>query len=136
MDNMWRNGGIPALSGLQGVVFHSFQGKLAWWSSDDIVLLDVSKMSNIYYKKRMFKIFDRECDYKVVIHYRDPQDGFISGTGVIPVVPVISYGCRATHVLSRRFATKESAMAEIEVIAEKKEKLDRYTAGVLAKILY
>jgi hypothetical protein len=96
---MWRNGGIPALSGIQGVVFHSFRGKRAWWSSDKMALLDVSKVSEVYCKKRMFKIFDRGCDYKVVIRYKDPSDVYISGIGVVPFIPVISYGCRAMHVV-------------------------------------
>ena len=133
---MRRNGGIPALSGIQGVVFHSFQGKLAWWGASNTSLLDVAKVCEIYHKKRLFKIFDRECDYKVVVSYRDPRDGYIWGVEGLSLIPVISYGCRATHTVSRRFATEEAAMAEIAEIAEKKEKLDRYTAGILSKILY
>jgi hypothetical protein len=53
---------------LTGVVYHSLKGSPGW-SKLDLSSIDVARVLAIDYKKRAFKIFDRDKPYTLNINY-------------------------------------------------------------------
>jgi hypothetical protein len=87
----------------------------------------VDKVLNMYYNKRLFKIFDRQYDYDLVIKYDKPSKG-------IEINPVMSArgGFTAsstyepTRIINRRYKTLDDVTSEINNIKFYQKQLDKY----------
>jgi hypothetical protein len=86
------------------IISHVFKG-ISGWSYWKLNCVDVSKVESVMYKKRLFKLFDRQYDYTLSIHYY-LQDAFRSKTLV---------------EITKRYKTEKEIIDEIYEITNKKK---------------
>ena len=82
---------------------HVFKG-INGWSYWKLNCVDVSGIANVQYKKRLFKLFDRQYDYTVRIEYYK-SCGFFK---------------KIVHT-TKRYKSEEEIIGEINEIANKKK---------------
>lgn len=113
----------------ENVLFHKLKGARGW-SSFFTQNVDVAKVVEITYRKRLFKIFDTECDYTMCIKYNqlkkhtDLAPTFTGGSGGFGVTVVDTV--KMTQLMTVRYATKEDILEEFNSINQKREKLKAF----------
>lgn len=120
-----------------GILFHTLKGKPGWGRLA-LEEIDVCKIQNMTYFKRLFCIFDRDHPYTLSIVYNQPfetiqlinginSNGGVTTTLVNKVV--------LTQQITRRYQTEESARKEIEDIQQKIRKMNDYKKKLMATIM-
>jgi|LauGreDrversion4_2_1035121.scaffolds.fasta_scaffold04984_10 hypothetical protein len=108
------------------MIFHTLKGIIGW-SSLSISKIDICKIKKIYYKKRLFCIFDRDHPYNLIIIYNEPTPtiGFAPGFDLFDgdctfsIVESVSL----TVNITKRYKTEIEVKNEIEEIQMKQNKL-------------
>ena len=101
----------------KNIKFHTLGG-IRGWSSFQPSVVDVAKISQIYYSKRLFKIFNPEYKYSLEIIYKERYEkGKISPTITTRGIGVTFVS--ETHyekLITRRFKTEEDIFSELSKI--------------------
>lgn len=112
----------------EGILYHKLKGTHGW-SSFFTQEIDVANVEKISFRKRLFKIFDRDRDYTIWITYRK----LMNSTSISPTINEKGkYGVtfvdtvKATHLLSLRYLNEEDAIEEINEIQRKRDRLKKY----------
>jgi hypothetical protein len=112
----------------KGILFHKLKGTRGWSSffTQDI---DVANIERISYRKRLFKIFDRDRDYTIWITYRQMRNSVsiaptITGNGNKGITLVDTV--KVSHLLTLRYVNEEDAIKEINEIQQKRDRLKKY----------
>lgn len=108
-----------------GTIFHTLKG-IKGWSISSISKIDIYKIKEIYYKKRLFCIFNRDHPYNLIIIYNEPRTttNFAPGinfNGDLTTSMVDSVSL--TVNITKRYKTEIEVKNEIEEIQMKQNKL-------------
>ena len=66
---------------MKGIIFHTSKG-IKGWSELGILTVDVYKIKDIYYKKRLFCIFNKDHPYNLTIDYHEPRESIGLAPGI------------------------------------------------------
>jgi len=117
----------------KNLLFHPLKGRPSW--NQDMLLrdirIDIGRVISIGKHKRLFKVFDRNYNYTLTIHYDKPTywTGLASvfGGGASLYTHV-----EETQFLYIRYKSEQDIDNEIKQVQEKLEKLKKY--GYFLKI--
>jgi hypothetical protein len=101
-------------------------------------LLDVARIGTMQYGKRLIKIFDREYDYELFINYHKRSYEFGPSFGLtLKCIPVVTFTerMRSVQMIRQRYKYQIDIMREIEEIAEKQNKLTKYTTKIANRVM-
>lgn len=111
---------------LQGILFHTLKGSPGW-SDLAIKKVDVGRIAEMSYQKRLFCLFDRDKPYTLAIVYYLPK----TNTSLAPTlghsVGITIYDRTIVeHVITKRYTSEQEVQAEIAAIEKKISKLKSY----------
>lgn len=115
----------------KGVVFYTLTGAKGW-SSYFRQTLDIARVTNLQYHKRLFKVFDRDCDYTLQIDYRMPTEEttlaptFTHGRGGGSFGFAVVDTVKLQHLITSRYRTKEEVQEEVQRIRTKQHKFEEF----------
>jgi hypothetical protein len=111
---------------IQNLLFHTLKG-IKGWSDLSLVKIDVAKVLDIIYHKRLFMICDRSYPYTLYIKYAEPKEYI----GTYPVIGTngttgigITHNVTLTQVITKRYRSEKEVQEEINQIAQKQNKLN------------
>lgn len=111
---------------MRGLIFHNLKG-IKGWSDLSISQINVYKIKEIFYKKRLFCIFNKNYRYTLTIKYSEPNEYYM---------PIIVYGghgitttslvkqVNLTQIITKRYLTEADVINEIEEIKLKQQKIE------------
>ena len=121
---------------MKGIIFHTLKG-IKGWSDLSISIIDVYKIKNIYYEKRLFCIFNKNHPYNLIIEYHEPTES-------IGLVPGINFNGGLTTSLvnkvslianiTKRYKTEIEVKNEIEEIKIKQNKIELLKKKFISQI--
>lgn len=109
------------------ILTHTLKG-IRGWSMNTDNLIDISKVINVVYSKRKFKIFDREYDYTLNIEYKE----FNSNIIFVPIISSGTYGIAPSQyvenskTITKRYKTLQDVESEYNEILIKQKKLNKF----------
>ena len=103
-------------------MIHILKG-LNGWSKLNISSIDINKIKNINYKKRLFTIFDTNYPYTLTIEYNEPlyHYGIAPGYGLYGPSIIVNH-VYLTQYITKRYATEIEIQIEIKEIKNKQNK--------------
>ena len=110
---------------IEGLLHHTLSG-IRGFSYLGHSTIDVAKVLNVSYRKRLFMIFDREYPYTLVISYKN----ILTTTSVSPVFVNGQvghvYGSLTTteSIITKRYKGKREVFNEIQEIERKQKALE------------
>ena len=119
------------MSGISGLLFHNLSG-INGWSRMSLQCVDVAKITDVFYRRRLFKLFDREYDYSLYIKYNEPIDEFKYVAGKHPSFVVAT---KTEHFISKRYKTEKDVLDEIKEIKKLQSNLNQYAETIRNKII-
>jgi hypothetical protein len=119
------------MSGITGILFHKLSG-INGWSRMSLQCVDVAKITDVFYRKRLFKLFDREYDYTLYIKYNEPMDDFRYVAGKHPSFVIAT---KTEHFISKRYKTEKDVIDEMKEIQKMKNNLNQYAETIRNKIM-
>lgn len=119
-----------------GMIFHTLKG-IAGWSILSISKIDIYKIKKIYYKKRLFCIFNREYPYNLIIIYNEPRSTVNFAPGInfngeftTSMVDSVSL----TVNITKRYKTEIEVKNEIKEIQIKQNKIKLFQKKIESQI--
>ena len=122
---------------MKGIIFHTLKG-IKGWSELSISTIDIYKIKNIYYEKRLFCIFNKNHPYNLIIEYHEPTES-------IDLVPGINFNGGITISLvsqmnlitdiTKRYKTEIEVKNEIEEIKIKQKKIELFKQKIANQII-
>lgn len=110
-------------------LYHTFKGFVKVLSSYHINPIDVRKVIDIKYKKRLFCIIDREYKYNLEMEYLNPRSE-ISPVALITFSGNLGIGFYNEHietsVMTLTYKTEKEVIDEINEIKKKKELISQF----------
>jgi len=118
------------MSLLRGVVFHTLKG-IDGYSSLNYSKIDVAKVVDITWRKRLFCIHDREQKFMVEIKYEELNIPFTL-TPVIVATPPLGFTIPLSQqseiqTITKRYSSQEECLTLIKEIKTKQKQLQIYT---------
>ena len=111
---------------MEGIIFHTLKG-IRGWSKLNISTIDVYKIKDIYYNKRLFCIFDRNYPYTLIIKYNEPQESINLAPGINfkggVTLSLVNNMCLISDI-TKRYKTEIEVKNEIEEINIKQKKIE------------
>ena len=113
---------------MKPILYHTLKNFVRGWSGFYINPIDIRKIKNIYYNKRLFCIFDPEYEYTLSIHYYNPRSEytpnimFINGRSNI----VLSEKYVEESYMTLRYKTECEVKKEIEEIEKLQDKIKEF----------
>lgn len=111
---------------MKGTIFHTLKG-IKGWSQFNISTIDICKIKDIYYEKRLFCIFNKNHPYTLTIEYCEPTQSYglvrgatFDGKFTTTLVSQIDL----TTFMTRRYKSEIEVMNEIEEIKTKQKKIE------------
>ena len=119
---------------ITNLIFHNLKGIKAW-SNLSISKIDVAKVINLSYHKRLFMIFDRTHPYTLQITYSEPIERLmaapvIGGQGGTAIVKQVDL----TQYITKRYTTLDEVENEISEIIKKQEQLINVGKSIVINI--
>ena len=120
---------------MPSTLYHTFKNFVRGWSGYHISRVDIRKISNVKYHKRLFCIFDAEYEYTLFFSYYNPH----SELAVAPIIGgkggiVLTSEYSETSTVTLRFKTLKDVNAEIDSINKLKHMIEKYDAAKSDKI--
>ena len=103
---------------LPGTLFHTLKGSPGW-GYPELITIDIAKVINVGYHRRLFRIFDRDLPYALDLIYYKPEPGKLLGMGIC-VNPL------SIQLVSKRYPSKAVVKSELEEINSKIALLNRF----------
>lgn len=123
---------------MNGLCFHQFS-RLAndgWGEFSHLTRIDVAKVVEMYYSRRLFRIFQRHLPYQLTIVYNEPhQQTSIAptftgrGMGITPYNETV-----LTTDINKRYSTKHDVLEEMREIADEQKTLSLLGEDLIKKI--
>ncbi len=121
---------------MQGILFHTLKG-IKGWSELCISTIDVYKIKQIYYTKRLFCIFNKDHPYNLIIEYNEPNESMGLAHGInsnggftTSLVNKVSL----TEIITKRYKTEIEVKNEIEEIEMKQQKIKLYKQNIINQV--
>ena len=120
---------------MKPILYHTLKNFVRGWSKFYINPIDIRKITNIYYNKRLFCIFDPEYEYTLRINYYNPRIEYIINNIVIysiynytPFIniPYISEQYVEESYMTLRYKTECEVKKEIEKIKKLQDKIKEF----------
>src|SRR5689334_18355327 len=105
----------------QSLIFHELKG-IPGWSGVNKKIIDVAMVKEINFRKRLFRLIDREYPYTLNILYYDPHFGTSVFTTGGRRVNVSEAFCES--YITRRLKSEHECLSEFNEIIEKQNKLE------------
>lgn len=110
-------------------IYHTFRNFVKGYSFFHHNPIDVRKVIEIYYRKRLFCILDREYKYKLIIEYSNPRSN-------LTITPMITFGGQVgvaytriyeeSSLMTLRFKTEKEVKNEINEIKIKQNLISEF----------
>jgi hypothetical protein len=110
---------------MQGLIFHTLKGKLGW-SHLKIIHIDVYKIIEINYHKRLFCIFNKDHPYTLTIEYDEPKESIGFNYGINSnggTTTMITREVNLTQQITKRYKTEMDVKNEMEEIKKKQQRI-------------
>lgn len=115
---------------LEGILLHMLKGVPGG-------RIDIAKVIDLGWNKRLFCILERDYPYKVWIAYNQPTTLYMSvptyttNGATITIVPTYS----SIQIIESRYKTQDDAINEVLEIKQKQKKIEEYKRQLEQKIL-
>ena len=122
---------------LKGLFSHTLTGR-AGWSNCSITCIDPALVVNVHIRKRLFKIFDRDCAYTLTLKYAEPVQktvvnyGFNTNGG-LTFVPTSQTDLH--QLITKRYVSLSDAQKEIAEIEKYQKMMRQYNEAIKNEIL-
>lgn len=104
---------------MRGLIHHMIKSPFGWGYK--VKNLDISKIKNIYYHKRLFMIFQRNLPYTLTVEYEDPHIVYDIAHVFGKHVSVAMYSTdKSDKIITYRLSTEKECVDEINNIENKK----------------
>jgi hypothetical protein len=106
------------------LVFHTLKG-VKGWSGFFCQRIDVARVTDMMFHKRLFKLMNRDCDYTLRIDYYKPEENltvaptFVRGKVGFTLVNTVEL----SQLLTLRYKTEGDVQNEMDEIRDKQKKL-------------
>lgn len=119
---------------ITNLIFHTLKG-IQGWSHLAINKIDVAKVVDMSYHKRLFMIFNRTHPYTLHITYSEPIERLkpapvIGGQGGTALVKQVDL----TQYITKRYKTLDEAENEIKEIMKKQDQLKNVGKSIIDNI--
>jgi hypothetical protein len=121
---------------MEGLIHHTLKG-IKGWSFLSISTIDIYKVKEICYKKRLFCVFDRKHPYTLTIEYNEPQKRFTIAPGMCVngfYTMVLTYYETSISLITKRYQTKDEIENEINEIKLQQQKMELFKNQLRNKI--
>lgn len=126
---------------LQGLIKHSLTNCVDGWSPLAATghTLDITKVVDVVYRRRLFCIFDQGYPYNLEITYKEPVSASMvtpRGAGTVAYLSRLGTPSHPdTQIVTARYPSEAAIKAEIEAIRSKQHHLDRVSvlSGMLCQ---
>lgn len=118
---------------MYGIIKHTLKG-IPGWSKLSIETIDVEKVIQLNYKKRLFMITNREYPYTLNIKYENIHNEMTLmptiplGKGSMGMTPV--FYTETESIITKRYKTKQDIINEIDEIKTKQENLKKIAVSL------
>src|SRR5581483_1502204 len=116
------------MSSIKNLIQHTFKAtSLPGWSTISMEAIDVSNIVSITCGKRLFRIFNWNHPYNLVITYHNPEQraDFAKISSINDYIGRVILH-RSKYLMTRRYASEQDCVDDINSIKAKQEKLYDY----------
>ena len=118
------------------MIFHTLKG-IKGWSTLSIQKIDIYKIKEIYYKKRLFCIFNRDHPYNLIIIYNEPRTTIDFAPGINFNGGFTTSMVESTSLtvnITKRYKTEIEVKNEIKEIQMKQNKIKLFQKKIESQI--
>ena len=110
---------------MQGIFFHTLKGAKGWSYMSPHKNFDVSKITNIIVRPRVFCFLDRDKPYMISMMYHEPTNVIGLAPGFGPKGTTISFYNQTilNHEVTARYSSKYEAEQDMNEILKKQYQL-------------
>ena len=103
------------------IIYHTLKGTNGW-SNLQLQTVDINKVIEIGYSKRLFMIFDRDYPYNLIIKYENIHNNSIITPTVIlggGIGLTQSFYTETSSIITKRYKSQKDVLDEIKAIQYK-----------------
>lgn len=124
---------------IHNLVFHVLKGAPGW-SHLTVTKIDVAKVLDISYHKRLFMLTDRAYPYTLYIKYAEPKEEYefrpvYGSTNGSSNGYVLTNNVELTQVITKRYSGEEEVKDEIAQITKKQTQLSNLVKSLQEKMI-